>query len=77
MNLYTTASSMNSNDRESMSDKQAWTSQLGYQLQRMAEHGADDYELAAMEHNLLQAIQQVKFIRRCYNKPTSTTEVSS
>ena len=60
-----------------MSDNEAWTVRLGRELQRFHRDGATDLELSRTEEQLLMAIQQVKFIRKCYNKPSSQTEVSS
>ena len=60
-----------------MSESQAWTVRLGKELQRFHQEGATDSELARIEEQLLMAIQQVKFIRKCYNKPASQTEVSN
>ena len=59
-------------------NNQAWTVVLGKELQRLHAEGATDLELSRLEHNLSLAIQQVKFIRRCYNKnsATHTTEVN-
>lgn len=59
-----------------MNNDQAWTVKLGYELQRLHAEGATDMDLARLEHQLMMAIQQIKFVRRCYNKPTSNTEVS-
>ena len=59
-----------------MNIDQAWTVKLGQELQRLHSEGATDMDLARLEHQLMAAIQQIKFIRKCYNKPASTTEVS-
>lgn len=55
---------------------QAWTVVLGKELQRLHTEGATDFELSRLEHNLALAIQQVKFIRKCYNKTSATKEVN-
>lgn len=60
-----------------MNDYQAWTVYLGLELQRIHREGATDLELSRLKDQLLGAIQQVKFIRSCYNKPSSQTEVSN
>ena len=48
-------------------EHEPWTTRLGRELQDLAEGGADEQKLAALEHGLIRAIHQVKFIRRCYN----------
>ena len=60
-----------------MNENQAWTVQLGLELQRFHSEGASDLELSRIKDQLLAAIQQVKFIRSCYNKPSAQTEVSN
>ena len=58
-------------------DTTAWTVLLGRELQRLAAEGATDMDVYALEHKLMLAINQIKFVRKCYNKPSSQTEVSS
>lgn len=60
-----------------MTEHQAWTVRLGQELQHFHDEGATDMDLARLEHQLMMAIQQIKFVRKCYNKPASQTEVSN
>ena len=53
-------------------ENEAWTTKLGRELQQMSQEGISDRELYALEHNLRQAIQQVRFVRSCYNKEAHT-----
>ena len=58
-------------------EHEAWTVLLGKELQRLHAEGATDQDLHRIEAVLQRAIQQIKFIRKCYNKPASQTEVSN
>ena len=60
-----------------INDQEAWTVLLGKELQRLHAEGATDQDLHQIEAVLRLAIQQIKFIRKCYNKPAAHTEVSS
>ena len=57
-------------------ETEAWTVTLGKELQRLHSDGATDMDLARLDHQLRAAINQIKFVRKCYNHPSSTTEVS-
>ena len=51
-------------------EQEAWTIRLGRELQQLGDHSTDlDY--ATLDHELRSAIQQIKFIRKCYNKEVS------
>lgn len=51
-------------------EQEAWTIRLGRELQQLNSKSTDlDY--ARLEDELRSAIQQVKFIRKCYNKEVS------
>ena len=51
-------------------EQEAWTIRLGRELQQLSGQSTDlDY--ARLDHELRSAIQQIKFIRKCYNKEVS------
>lgn len=48
-------------------ESQAWTVRLGLELQQLGPQSTDsDYN--RLNHELKQAISQIKFIRKCYHK---------
>ena len=51
-------------------EQEAWTIRLGRELQQLNSQSTDlDY--ARLDHELGSAIEQIKFIRKCYNKEVS------
>ena len=49
-------------------ETQAWTVRLGSQLQGLNET-SDDAEYCELQATLSHAIAQIRFVRKCYNKP--------
>lgn len=49
-------------------DQESWTTYLGRAINRMQAEGAPEPQVTRFEGALIQAIQNVRHIRRCYNK---------
>ena len=50
-------------------DNESFTTALGRELQQLNAEGADYNVIYGLEHRLQAAFNQLKHIRRCYNKP--------
>lgn len=49
-----------------------WTTLLGKMVQELQQDHADDIQITLVENELIQAIQCVRHVRRCYEKMSAT-----
>ena len=53
-----------------------WTTFLGKAIQKMQEKDVSENCITALENELIIAIQAVRHVRRCYERPPSSTKIS-
>ena len=54
-----------------------WTTLLGKMVQELQQDHAEDIQITLVENELIQAIQCVRHVRRCYERPASSTTLSN
>lgn len=57
-------------------DKRPWTTNLGEIIAELNASGAPEPHVKAVENELIHAIQCVRHVRRCYQRPASSTTIS-
>ena len=57
-------------------DDQPWTTFLGKVSQELQQAQAPEPHIKAVENELIHAIQCVRHVRRCYQRPASSTTAS-
>ena len=60
-----------------MIQTEAWTTNIGRVLNEMQAADAPERHVRALEDELLNAIQCVRHVRKCYNLESAHPEVSS